>query len=53
VIETPGRLGQLPEIAALALFLASDESTFVTGVTIPIDGGLTAARELIPPAAKS
>jgi len=43
-----GRFGDLPEIAALALFLASDESTFITGVTIPIDGGLSKVRELVP-----
>ena len=34
-----GRLGQPEEIAALALYLASDESTFVTGQAITIDGG--------------
>jgi NAD(P)-dependent dehydrogenase (short-subunit alcohol dehydrogenase family) len=30
------------EIADLALFLASDESRFITGTTIPVDGGMTA-----------
>ncbi len=34
-----GRLGKPEEIAALALYLASDESAFVTGQTITIDGG--------------
>ena len=34
-----GRLGQPEEIASLALYLASDESAFVTGQTITIDGG--------------
>jgi len=42
------RLGELRELAALALFLASDESTWITGVTHPIDGGLSATRDLIP-----
>lgn len=37
-----GRLGTPQEIAAAALFLASDEASFVTGVTFPVDGGQTA-----------
>lgn len=37
-----GRAAQPEEIAQVALFLASDMSSFVTGVTIPVDGGLTA-----------
>ncbi|PNU02229.1 SDR family oxidoreductase [Novosphingobium guangzhouense] len=36
-----GRLGQPNEIAALALYLASDESAFTTGTTAVIDGGWT------------
>jgi len=34
-----GRLGTAEEIAALALYLASDESTYMTGQTLAIDGG--------------
>ncbi|WIW90421.1 SDR family oxidoreductase (plasmid) [Sphingobium sp. V4] len=36
-----GRLGRAEEIASLALYLASDESAFVTGTTAVIDGGWT------------
>jgi NAD(P)-dependent dehydrogenase (short-subunit alcohol dehydrogenase family) len=35
-----GRLGRPDEIAAAALFLASEDSSFVTGAEIPVDGGL-------------
>lgn len=37
-----GRLGTAEEIAALAVYLASDESGFITGQTHVIDGGWTA-----------
>jgi NAD(P)-dependent dehydrogenase (short-subunit alcohol dehydrogenase family) len=36
------RLGQPEDIANLVAFLASDESSFITGAAIPIDGGVTA-----------
>ncbi|MBV9521194.1 MAG: glucose 1-dehydrogenase [Alphaproteobacteria bacterium] len=37
-----GRLGEADEVAALALYLAADESRFVTGAEFVIDGGITA-----------
>lgn len=37
-----GRLVQAGEVADAALWLASDEASFVTGVALPIDGGFTA-----------
>jgi NAD(P)-dependent dehydrogenase (short-subunit alcohol dehydrogenase family) len=38
-----GRLGRPEDVAQLALFLASDESSWLTGAALPLDGGLTAA----------
>ena len=35
-----GRVGQPEEVAAAVCFLASEAAGFVTGVTIPVDGGL-------------
>lgn len=39
-----GRMGKPDEIAAAALYLASDESAFVTGTSFIIDGGWTAGK---------
>jgi 2-keto-3-deoxy-L-fuconate dehydrogenase len=36
-----GRVGEASEIAALAVYLASNEAAFTTGVAIPVDGGWT------------
>ena len=38
-----GRFGEATEIARAALYLASDESSFVTGTSFTVDGGITAA----------
>jgi NAD(P)-dependent dehydrogenase (short-subunit alcohol dehydrogenase family) len=37
-----GRLGQPQDVAGLAVFLASDESAWVTGAALPVDGGYLA-----------
>ena len=37
-----GRFGKPEEVAKACLFLASDESAFITGATLPVDGGCTA-----------
>lgn len=37
-----GRLGLPEDIAAAAAFLASDDAAFITGATLPVDGGYTA-----------
>ena len=38
-----GRKGELAELAATVVFLASDASGYVTGQTLPVDGGMTIA----------
>jgi 2-keto-3-deoxy-L-fuconate dehydrogenase len=35
-----GRLGRAEEVAALAVFLASDESSYITGQPHLVDGGM-------------
>jgi len=40
--QANGRMARPDEVAALALYLAADESSFVTGAAFPLDGGMTA-----------
>ncbi|MFN8664799.1 MAG: glucose 1-dehydrogenase [Thermomicrobiales bacterium] len=42
-----GRVGVAEDIAQAALFLASDNASWITGVTLPVDGGLTAGYPLM------
>jgi NAD(P)-dependent dehydrogenase (short-subunit alcohol dehydrogenase family) len=40
--DPAGKMGRPKEIAAVALFLASDDSSFVNGVELAVDGGFSA-----------
>jgi NAD(P)-dependent dehydrogenase (short-subunit alcohol dehydrogenase family) len=44
-----GRPGLPEEVAAAALFLASDEASFVTGTALCVDGGFSAGRSFAAP----
>jgi NAD(P)-dependent dehydrogenase (short-subunit alcohol dehydrogenase family) len=39
-----GRIGRPEEVASVALFLASDESSYVSGAVIPVDGAMLSGR---------
>ena len=38
-----GRVGTPDDVAAAVAFLASDDAAWITGITLPVDGGLLAA----------
>jgi NAD(P)-dependent dehydrogenase (short-subunit alcohol dehydrogenase family) len=41
-----GRVGTPDDVAATVAFLASDDAAWITGITLPLDGGLLAAGPL-------
>lgn len=47
-LQPAGRSGRPPDIAQAAVFLASDEASWITGITLPVDGGGTAITHCDP-----
>ena len=49
IADTPaGRFGMPEEVAAVAVLLASDEASYITGAEMTIDGGLLAGSAASP-----
>ena len=45
-LEPVGRLGRPEEVADLALYLCSEQASFITGAVIPVDGGFVPASAM-------